>query len=67
MAVNYIDRVTQAIEHEISPASRPSQDGERLYRLYALLALVKDVDVTLREVHNPWSIWMNETNPDHPP
>lgn len=39
-------------------------DGD-LLRLYALLALVKGGDTSLRDVHDAWAIWRNQTAPGH--
>lgn len=64
--MNYIDRVALAIETEIPAESRPDHDTARLYRLYAVLALSKGIDVSLQDVHNAWSAWMADTDPGHP-
>jgi hypothetical protein len=37
----------------------------RLYRLYALLALVKGADTTCEDVHNAWIVWMVEIDGSH--
>jgi hypothetical protein len=36
-----------------------------LFRLYALLALAKGVEVTAEDVHNAWAVWMSGENPGH--
>lgn len=43
----------------------PGEDPH-LLRLYALLALVKGTDTTLRDVHDAWSLWRLATRSDHP-
>lgn len=57
--MNYVQQVTQSLTEQI-----PGQDNS-LYQLYTLLALVKGEDVTLEDVHDAWSVWRNETNPNH--
>jgi hypothetical protein len=37
-----------------------------LVDLYTLLVLVKSEEVTLKDVHDAWSIWRLRTQPDHP-
>jgi hypothetical protein len=63
--VNYIDRVAIAIRQEVSPDILPEADTTSLFRLYAVLALAKGEEVTLKDVHNAWSAWMLEKDPTH--
>lgn len=63
--MNYIEDLARKIESELDEASRPSDRGPELYRLYALLALVKGPNVSLSDVHDAWSVWMSETDPVH--
>lgn len=65
LAMNYIDRVAEAIRREVSPEKVPDEDTIPLFRLYAVLALVKGIDVTLEDVHNAWSAWMLGCDPNH--
>lgn len=65
MVVNYLDRIADAIRWEVSPDKLPDENTIPLFRLYAVLALAKGVDVTLEDVHNAWSAWMLEHDPDH--
>lgn len=53
------------IERMIPSSLLPEGDTKSLFRLYALLALVKGVDVSARDVHNAWAVWMLETDPSH--
>ena len=57
----YIDRVVRLT------AEKTGLKGEKLVRLYALLALVKGEDVTLEDVHDAWAMDMNfnEKNPPY--
>jgi hypothetical protein len=66
--VTYIDQLAAAIRAETPPDRLPEdQDGiDDLFRLYALLALVKGESVTTRDVHDAWAVWMaNRGEGDH--
>ena len=63
--MNYIEHMARQIESELDEASRPSARAPELYRLYALLALVKGSSVSLNDVHDAWSVWMSEADPSH--
>lgn len=63
--MNYIDRIAEAIRHEVSPSKLPDEDTAPLFRLYAVLALAKGTGTTLRDVHNAWSAWMIGSDPNH--
>ena len=66
--MTYIDQLAAAIRAE-TPLDRlpDDQDGlDELFRLYALLALVRGQDVTARDVHDAWAVWMiNRGDGDH--
>jgi hypothetical protein len=63
--MNYLDELAGEIAKEISPDALPNADTSRLFRLYALLVLVKGIDVTAVDVHDAWSVWMLELDPGH--
>jgi hypothetical protein len=63
--MNYLDELAGEIAKEISPDVLPNADASRLFRLYALLVLVKGTDVTAVDVHDAWSLWMLELDPGH--
>lgn len=63
--MNYLDELAGEIAKEISPGVPPTADACRLFRLYALLVLVKGTEVTAVDVHNAWSAWMLELDPGH--
>jgi hypothetical protein len=66
--VTYIDQLAAAIRAATPPDRLPEeQDGlDELFRLYALLALVKGEDVSARDVHDAWALWMvNRGEGDH--
>ena len=63
--MNYLDELAATIRREVDPAALPTGDTETLFRLYAVLALVKGTAVTMEDVHNAWSAWMSESQPMH--
>lgn len=63
--MNYLDTLADQIERSLSEEQRPRADAKSLYRVYALLALVKGKDVTLENVHDAWSSWKAATDPGH--
>lgn len=65
MALNYIDRIAHLICVEIEPDIRPTDRANELYRLYALLVLVKGEATTLVDVHDAWSVWMLPQDSTH--
>lgn len=60
-ATNYVGAVLDRLADH--PATG-DLDGD-LLQLYALLALVKGRETTLRDVHDAWAIWRNRTAPEH--
>lgn len=62
---NYLDQIAEKIHREVAPDKLPDEETIALFRLYAVLALAKGVDVTLEDVHNAWSAWMLGKDPDH--
>jgi len=63
--VTYFDDLAAEIEQGVPPELLPDGDTCLLFRLYALLALVKGAGVTAADVHNAWAIWMEQRDPDH--
>lgn len=64
--MSYVDEFARAIEQELPPDLIPDGDTDSLFRIYALLALVKGLDVGPEDVHDAWSAWMSERDPEHP-
>jgi len=64
--MNYLDQLAEEIEYQLLPKHRPPDHAIELYRLYALLALVRGRQTTLENVHDAWSTWMCPQEPDHP-
>jgi hypothetical protein len=64
--LTYLDDLAADIAHRVAPGQVPDDGAAPLFRLYALLALVKGADVTAADVHDAWAVWMRERNPEHP-
>jgi hypothetical protein len=63
--MTYLDDLATKIERLVPRELIPEEDTGALFRLYALLALVKGPGVDASDVHNAWAAWMQERNPDH--
>lgn len=63
--VTYLDEIAAQIQRQVSRDLLPEEDVRSLFRLYALLALVKGRFVTAADVHNAWAAWMLEIDPKH--
>jgi hypothetical protein len=64
--MNYIDDIADRIGARCEmPFSPDYRSSNRLLRTYAVLCLVKGGDTTSRDVHDAWSAWRSETEPDH--
>jgi hypothetical protein len=64
--MNYIDRIAKEIRSAVPDGSDlPAGDLDALFRLYALLLLVKRSDVSAEDVHNAWAVWMSSNDPSH--
>ncbi len=64
--MNYIDTLAARIaQNRHDDFATMDEHGQRLYRIYALLGLLKGQDVTLEDVHDAWAVWRAETNPTH--
>lgn len=64
--MNYLDRVAHRVEQELKANLRPDTRADELYRLYALLVLVRGTKCSLQDVHDAWSTWMAADRPEHP-
>ncbi|QJD50926.1 hypothetical protein KNV00_gp093 [Streptomyces phage Bmoc] len=56
---NYVQQVKDALAE-----LHPRMESE-LLDVYTLLVLVKGEAVTLKDVHDAWSVWKNNIRPDH--
>ena len=65
--MTYLDELAEDLARRLPRHLLPEdQDTGLLLRLYVLLALVKGGKVTAVDVHDAWSVWMTERNPNHP-
>ena len=64
--MNYIDELAAAIRSRVDPAILPKTDVDRLFRIYAALALAKGAEVTAEDVHNAWAAWECDRKPNSP-
>jgi hypothetical protein len=63
--MTYLDEIGSEIERELSPDQIPTDGAPQLFRLYALLALVKGREVDAGDVHDAWAVWTQQRNPAH--
>jgi hypothetical protein len=63
--VTYLDELASRIEDQVPAELRPKADARSLFRLYAVLALVKGRAVSAGDVHNAWAAWMLARDPEH--
>lgn len=64
---DYISELASKIRAHV-PANRCPDEPhrDRLFRLYAVLAMGKGIDTTAEDVHNAWVAWMVEIDAEHP-
>ena len=65
--MTYLDEIAQAIRDEVSPSDIPEGESDLalLFRLYALVALVKGTEATREDVHNAWVAWVTARGEFH--
>ncbi len=64
--MTYIDVIAQSIKSRVDPAILPKSDVERLFRIYAVLALARGAEVTIEDVHDAWAAWECDRKPQSP-
>ena len=62
--MKYIDKVAADIGKNCGMTFAEPQE-RRLLRIYAVLCLAKGARTTSKDVHDAWSAWRVETDPDH--
>lgn len=62
--MSYINDIARDIAREAGD-SDPDADQQRLFLLYAVLALVKGPSTTRRDVHDAWAAWQAGIDPTH--
>lgn len=63
--MNYIDQIATNIRSKLPADKVPDEHAAELFRLYALLALLKGTSVRLEDVHDAWSAWQSAIEPNH--
>ena len=63
--MSYLDDLGAAIRARVPDDKLPDRELDPLFRLYAVLALAKGEGGTAEDVHNAWSAWMADREPDH--
>jgi hypothetical protein len=61
----YIEAVAAAIRDNVPAADVPDVDTRDLFLMYAVLLLAKGALVDAADVHNAWSAWMCQRDPQH--
>lgn len=63
--MTYLDDIAQRVRGAVSPETGVPASADDLFRIYALLSLTKGADVTERDVHNAWVLWMTQRGEAH--
>lgn len=64
--MTYLREIAGAIRGEIDVDRLPTGDTDLLFDLYAVLALIRGVGTTRRDVHEAWVAWMLDEGEHHP-
>lgn len=64
--MTYLRDIAGAIRGEIDVDRLPTGDIDLLFDLYAVLALIRGMDTTRRDVHETWVAWMLAEGEQHP-
>jgi len=56
--MNYIEKVKKSLGEKIDVEND-------LLDLYTLIVFLKGETATLKDIHDAWAIWRNNTKPDH--
>jgi len=62
---SYLDRDDDLIRACLPDGTDVPNDTQRLFVLYAVLLRVKGEAAELSDVHDAWSAWMLQVDPDH--
>ncbi|MFE6506349.1 hypothetical protein ACFVDI_02060 [Nocardioides sp. NPDC057767] len=63
--MTYLDDIAQTIRESVDPNVGVPGESDDLFRLYAVLSLVKGESVTARDVHDAWVAWMQTKGEEH--
>lgn len=63
---NYIDHIAREIAVRCTDEDTwENPDFRLLFRMYALLCLAKGMDTEVKDVHDAWSAWCAQVDPEH--
>ncbi|HEX4058042.1 MAG TPA: hypothetical protein VHX87_06980 [Galbitalea sp.] len=62
---NYIEDISSQIRARVDPSKLPDDGLDQLFSSYALLALSKGIQVTNEDVHDAWSAWASQFDPEN--
>lgn len=61
----YLDDLAAQIRAHIPEDRMPEGDADDLLRAYAVLLRAKGAQVTLSDIHDAWSVWIANRDPEH--
>jgi hypothetical protein len=61
--LNYLDGIAAQVRAASPPSTLPEADAQALFRLYAVLVLIKGERTGAADVHHAWSAWKAERDP----
>ena len=64
--MSYLDEVAAQVRAAAPESTLAEHDAQALFRLYAVLALVKGERTDAADVHHAWSAWKAERDPGNP-
>lgn len=62
---NYLQQEAECIKQALSAGTSVPENSDSLFIMYAVLMRAKGVDVTASDVHDAWSAWMMQQDPEH--
>lgn len=63
--LNYIERDAALVLESLPDGTDVPDGADELFRLYAVLLRSKGSATQASDVHDAWSAWMTNVNPDH--
>ena len=62
--MNYIERDAELIRQQIPDGTEIPPQSEALFRTYAVLMRAKGTNTCCEDVHDAWTAWISETDPN---
>lgn len=63
--MTYLDELANRIRGHLPQGTSVPDGADRLFVLYAVILRAKGSAVTASDVHDAWSAWMQEQDPEH--